>query len=94
MKLNIQNVWAPELINQGQPNPTGFNQPSSQPNPMQQNKIKIDIIVHHLQVFKYPFTPKPNVFQNMTQQPKYWLQMLQILDFFSNLVRVSIHCLI
>lgn len=84
--IGIHDPWNPNYLvlpNQ----PKNLNQPisSSQPqtNAVQQNKNRIDLIVHHLTFLKFPNVPKINIFQNMTT-PKHWTLMLQILYFLCN----------
>lgn len=88
--LGIQDVWNPNLIVQ-QNAPKGSNQAisSSQPqaNLISQNKARIELIIHHLTFLNYNYVPKPTVLQNMTT-PKNWTQILQILQFLCNDVKV------
>ncbi|RNA17319.1 hypothetical protein BpHYR1_053930, partial [Brachionus plicatilis] len=82
--IGISDPWNPSyLIPANQPK--NFHQPisSSQPNAVQQNKNRIELIVYHLTFLKFPTVPKINVFQNMTT-PKNWTIMLQILFFLCN----------
>lgn len=56
---------------------------ANQQNPIAQNKAKVELVIYHLQMFKYPNIPKQNMLQTMTT-PKNWIQMLLILQFFAH----------
>jgi hypothetical protein len=85
-EIGVVDVFDPQLLAS-----TSGNQPmaSSQPeqNPAARMKARIDLVIFHLNLLRFPNVPKPAVFQTMTS-PKNWQQMLQILYFMANLVRV------
>jgi hypothetical protein len=92
--INITDVWNNNFVtqsNSSKNNPAQLGS-ASQPAQMNQaviNKNRIETIIHYLNFFGFNNVPKPNVFQTMTS-PKNWSIMLNILYFFSNIVRVNI----
>ncbi|CAF0775249.1 unnamed protein product [Brachionus calyciflorus] len=82
--IGIQDVWNPNYLMIGQPkNQNQITSSQPQPNAVQQNKNRIDLVIHHLTFLKFSNIPKANILQNMTT-PKHWTLMLQILYFLCN----------
>ena len=55
----------------------------SQPNAVEKNKLRIELIIFYLEILKFNNVPKPAVLQTMTT-PKNWTHMLQIMHFLAN----------
>lgn len=86
--IGIKNIWDLSFLTNNNPNqPISSSQPSQVNNPAAINKQRHDLVVYHLSTLRYNNIPKPSVFQTMTSQ-KNWYQMLQILYFLANNLRL------
>lgn len=94
--MGVDEVWNPDLLFQNPQNRAGgaagtgsSSQSSSQQsqqqanNPAAQNKLRIDLVIFHLNTLKFNNVPKPSVFQTMTSSNN-WTKMLQILYALCN----------
>jgi len=80
--IGIEDVWNPEyLATSGSDKKNPASQ--SQPNAVEKNKLRIELIIFYLEILKFNNVPKPAVLQTMTT-PKNWTHMLQIMHFLAN----------
>lgn len=99
--LGIDDCWSPTIlltsnnshnqnsITSAMSSNNGQLNSLSQPSRQNQNQIKIELVINHLTILKYPNIPKQSIFQTMSTN-KNWIQLLQILLFLAYDVLVSV----
>jgi hypothetical protein len=84
-KLDYTDIWNFSILPPDQnKGPLNIGGKQVQMNPAVLNKLKMELILHHLTFLRYNNIPKINVLQSMTT-PKNWLNILHILQFLGNL---------
>lgn len=84
-QIGIEEVWNADYLlqNQAQPSKGQPQQQSAGSSIVQQNKLRVELIIFYLEQLKFNNVPKPTVLQTMTT-PKNWTHMLQIMHFLAH----------